>query len=158
LAQGGLGFREAEPPAELAQRVLLVAGEHGHLADEARHVSREDAGDETAPPLGQRDGQVAAVISPARAPDEAAAEQVAHDHRGIRVAPQEFLPDIALAERPVVQERFQRAELADGQPRPRHHAAYARGERLGRAHQLDVGVESCRLGGAAGVPCRHDSN
>ena len=138
--------------------MLLVAGEHGHLAGEAGHVPREDAGDETAPPVGQGDGQVAAVISPARALHEAPAEQVAHDHRGIGVAPQELLPEVALAERPVVQERLQSAELPDGQPRLRHHAAHARGERLGRAHQLDVGVESCGLRGAAGVSCRHDSN
>jgi hypothetical protein len=153
-----VAVREAEPPAEPAQRVLLVAGEHAHLADEAGHVVGKDVGDEPSSCLGQGDGQVAAVVPAARPLHEATAQEIAHDHRGIGVASQELLPEITLAERPVVQERLEGAELADGEPRRRHHTPDPRGERLRRAHQLDVGVQGRRLHGAAGVPSRHGSN
>jgi hypothetical protein len=121
-------------------------------------VAREDAGDEPASRLGEGDRHVAPVVAPARPLHEAPAQQIAHHHRGVGVAPQELLPEVALAERPVVQERLQRPELPDGEPGFGHHPAHPRGERLGRPHELDVGVEGRCLGGAAGVACGHGSN
>jgi hypothetical protein len=154
----GRGLGEAEPPAEPAQRVLLVAGKHAHLADEAGHMAGEDVGDEPAPRLGEGDGQIAAVVAAARALDQAPALEVAHHHRGVGVASQELLPEVALAERPVMQEGLHGAELPDREPGRRHHAADPPGQGFRRAHELDVGVEGRRLCGAAGVACRHGSN
>jgi hypothetical protein len=156
FAGGGLG--EAEPPAESAQRVLLVAGEHAHLADEAGHVAGEDVGDEPAARLGQGDGHVPAVVAAPRALDQAPAQEVAHHHRGVGVASQELLPEVALAGRAVVEKSLQRAELPDREPGRRHHAADSPGEGFRRAHELDVGVEGRRLRGAAGVASWHGSN
>jgi hypothetical protein len=138
--------------------VLLVAGEHAHLADEAGHVTGEDVGDEPAAGVGQGDRLIAAVVGSARPLHETSAQQVAHHHRGIRVAAQELLAEVALAEWPVVQEGFQRAELPDGEAGRAHDATHPRGERLRRAHELDVGVEGGGLRGAAGIACGHGSN
>jgi hypothetical protein len=138
--------------------VLLVAGEHAHLPDEAGHVTREDVGDEPAPGIGQGDRLIAFVVHAARPLHETPAQQVAHHHRGIGVAAQELLTEVPLAERPVVQEGFQRAELPDGEAGRAHDAAHPRGQGLRRAHELDVGVEGRGLRGAARVACRHVSN
>jgi hypothetical protein len=121
-------------------------------------MAGKDVGDEPESRLRQRDGQVAAVVAPARPLHEAAPEQIADHHRGVGVAPQELVPEIALAQRTMVQERFQGPELPDREAGRRHHAADPRGEGLGRAHELDVGVERGLLRGAAGVACRHGSN
>jgi len=138
--------------------VLLVPGEHTHLSNEAGHVTGEDVGDEPAPGIGQGDRLIALVVLSARPPHEAPAQQVAHHHRGVGVAAQELLAEVALAERPVVQEGFQRAELPDGETGRAHDATHPRGQRLRRAHELDVGVEGRSLRGAAGIACRHGSN
>lgn len=138
--------------------MLLVPGEHAHFPDKAGHVTGEDVGDEPAPGLGQGDRLIALVVLSTRPLHETPAQQVAHHHRGIRVAAQELLAEVALAERPVVQEGFQRAELANGEAGRAHDAAHPRGERLRRAHELDVGVEGGGLRGAAGIACRHGSN
>lgn len=118
----------------------------------------EDVGDEPAPHHREGHRLITAIILAARALHEAPAEQIAHDHRGVGVAAEELLPEVALAERAVVQQRFEGAELPDGEPGRGHHAARPRGERFRRAHELDVGVERRRLRGTARVACRHVSN
>ena len=82
--------------------MLLVPGEHAHFPDEAGHVTGEDVGDEPAPGLGQGDRLIALVVLSTRPLHETPAQQVAHHHHGIRVAAQELLAEVALAERPVV--------------------------------------------------------
>lgn len=138
--------------------MLLVSGEHAHLPDESGHVAGEDVGDE--PAAGVRKGHrlIALVVLSPRPPHETPAQQVPHDHRSVGVAAQQLLAEVALAERPVVEQRLQRAELPDGEAGRAHDAAHPRGERLRRAHELDVGVEGRGLRGAAGIACRHGSN
>jgi len=121
-------------------------------------VAGKDPRDQAPPRPGQRDHDEPPVVATARLLDEAAAGQVGHDDRGVAVAAQQLGAEVALAQRPVVQQRFQHAELPDGQPGRRHDAVHPGGDRLGRAHQLDVGVQGGRLGRAAGIAGRHRSN
>jgi hypothetical protein len=121
-------------------------------------VARKDLRDQPPPRRGQRDHDEPPIVAPALLLGQAAPGEVGHDDRGIAVAAQQLGAEIALAERPVVQEGLQHAELADGEARRRHHAVHPRGDRLGGPHQLDVRVEGGRLGPAARVPCRHGSN
>jgi hypothetical protein len=65
-------------------------------------VAREDAADQPPAPLGERDRDEAAVVTPALLLDEATAHEVAHDDRGVPVGPQQLLAEIPLAERPVM--------------------------------------------------------
>jgi hypothetical protein len=71
---------------------------------------------------------------------------------------QQLGAEVALAQRPVVQQRLQHVELADRESGRRHHAVHPGGDRLGRPHQLDVRVEGGGLGRTAGVARRHGSN
>jgi hypothetical protein len=149
---------ETEPPAQAAELVQLGAAQAAHLAHEALHVAGEDGRDQLSSGAGQRHHDEASVVLPALLGDQAAPGEVRHDHRGVAVAPQQLGAEVSLAERAVVQERLQHAELADGQPRLRHHAVDTRGDRLRGPHQLDVRVEGRRLGRTAGVAGRHGSN
>jgi hypothetical protein len=121
-------------------------------------VTGKDRGDQPASPLGQRDHDEAAIVATPLLRDQAAAHEVADHDRGVAVAAQQLLAELALAERTVVQQRLQHAELPDGEPGLRHHAADPRRDRLGRPHQLDVGVEGGRLGRRTRVAGRHRSN
>jgi hypothetical protein len=121
-------------------------------------VSGKDRDDQPAASLGQRDHDEAAIVATAFLRHQAPAHEVADHHRGVAVAAQQLLTELALAERAVVQQRFQHAELPDGEPGLRHHATDASGDRLGGPHQLDVGVEGSRLGRRAPVAGRHRSN
>jgi hypothetical protein len=132
--------------------------EPAHLPCQSRNVTRKDVGDQPASPLGQRDGDEPAIVTPALLLHERPADEVAHDDRGVAVAAQKFLAKIALTQRPVVQERLQHAELADGETGGGHHPADARGHGLGRPHQLDVSVERRRFRRGAAIPRRHRSN
>jgi hypothetical protein len=121
-------------------------------------VAGKDVGDESPARVGQRHRLVASVVFTARALDEAAAEEIAHHHCGVGLAAQELLAQLSLAERPVVEQRLQRAELPDGEAGSPHHVADANGQGLRRAHQLDVRVQRDGLGRAAPVAGRHGSN
>jgi hypothetical protein len=121
-------------------------------------VPGEDRRDQPLSLRGQADGHEATVVRPADLGHEPATDQVGHDHRRVAVAAQELLPEVPLAQRPVVQERLQHAELADGQASLAHHAAHPRRDRLGGPHELDVGVEGRRLRGRARVAGGHSSN
>jgi len=156
LVAGFLG--ESQATAEPPQQLLLVTREHAHLAHEPGHVAGEDVGDEAPPQPGQRHGLIAAVVLAARALDQPAAQEIAHHDGGVGVAAEEFFAQLALAEGPVVEQGLERAELADGEPGLPHHVPNPNGQRLCRAHELDVGVEGRRLRGAAGVARRHGSN
>jgi hypothetical protein len=129
-----------------------------HLAHEPRHVPGEDLADQRAPARGERDRHEPAIILAAGLGDEPAAHQVADHHRRVAIAAEQLGAELALAERPVVQQRLQHAELADGEAGARHHVAHAGGDRLGGAHELDVGVERGRLGERARVARGHDLN
>jgi len=121
-------------------------------------VAGEDLLDQSPPRGGQRDHHEPPIVTPAHLLDQPAADEVGHDDRGVAVAAQQLGAEIALAQRAVVQQRLQHAELADGQARRRHHAVHPGGDRLGRPHQLDVGVEGGGLGRSARVAGRHGSN
>jgi hypothetical protein len=135
-----------------------VAVEPAHLSHQPCHVAGKDLADQPPAPLGQRDRHVAAVVTPAFLRHEIPADEVAHHDGGVAVAAQELLTEVALAERPVMQQRLQHAELSDGEPGRRHDPAHPCGDRLGGAHELDVGVERRRLGPGAGIARRHGSN
>jgi hypothetical protein len=132
--------------------------EPAHLPCESRDVARKDLRDEPASPLGQGDGDEPAIVTPALLLHERATHEVAHDDRGVAVATQKLLTEIALTQRPVMQQGLQHAKLADGEPGGCHHPADARGHGLGRPHQLDVGVERRRFRWGAAIPRRHRSN
>jgi hypothetical protein len=121
-------------------------------------VAGKDLRDQPASRLGQRHHDEPAVVATPLLLDETAADEVADHDGGVAVAAQQLLTEIALAQRPVMQQRLQHAELADGEPGRRHHAPHPRGHRLGRPHELDVGVEGCRLHGRAGIARGHSSN
>jgi len=121
-------------------------------------VPGEDLRDQPPPPAGQRDHDEPPIVAAARLLDESPAGEVGHDDRGVAVAAQQLGAEVPLAQRPVVQQRLQDAELPDREPRRRHHAIHPGRDRLRRSHQLDVGVEGGRLGRAAGVARRHRSN
>ena len=142
----------------MPQRVLLLPREHAHLADQARHVAGKDVSDEPPARVGQRHRLVAPIVLASGPLHEPAAQQIAHDDGGVGVAAEQLLSELALTQRPVVQQRLQRAELADGEAGPRHDAADPRGQRLRRAHELDVRVQRGGFGGAPGVAGRHGSN
>jgi hypothetical protein len=129
-----------------------------HLPHEARHVAGKDLHDQPLPGAGQRHHDEPPVVAPARLLDQPAANQVGHDDRGVAVAAEQLGAEVALAQRPVMQERFQHPELADREPGRRHHAVHPGGDGLGRPHELDVRVERGRLGRSAGVARRHGSN
>jgi hypothetical protein len=121
-------------------------------------VTGEDLGDQPAPAIGQRDDDEPAIVVPARLLDEAAPHEVADDDGGVAVAAQQLDAEIALAQRAVVQQRLQDAELPDRETHRRHHSAHAGGDGLGRPHELDVGVERDRFRRGARVARRHGSN
>jgi hypothetical protein len=154
----GLTVAEAEPPAEAAKLRQLAPRQHVHFAHEPRDVAREDAGDQPVPPLGQADRHEPAIVTAPLLRHQATPDEIRDDDRGIAVAAQQLLAEVPLAERTVVQERFQHAELPDGQPRRRHDAAHPGGDRLGGAHELDVGVERRRLRRGARIAGGHSSN
>jgi len=149
---------EAEPPAEAAQRLQLGRVEPAHLPHQARHVAGKDLADQPVAALGQRDGDEAAIVVPPLLVDQLAAHEVSHDHGGVAVAAQQLLPEIPLAQRTVVQQRLQHAELSDREPGTGHHARDPRGDGLGRPHELDVGVQRRRLRRGARIARRHGSN
>jgi hypothetical protein len=121
-------------------------------------MAGKDLRDQPPPRLGQRDRDEPPVVAPARRRDQAAAGEVGHDDRGVTVAAQQLGAEVALAQRPVVQQRLQHAELADREAGRRHHAVHPGGDGLGRPHQLDVRVEGGGLGRTAGIASRHGSN
>jgi hypothetical protein len=153
-----LAVAEAEPSTEVLQRRQLGSVQAAHLPHEAGHVPGKDRGDQPAAPLGQRDHDEAAIVATALLRHQPPAHEVADHHRGVAIAAQQLLAELALAERAVMQQRLQHAELPDGEPGLRHHAADAGRDRLGRPHQLDVGVEGGGLGRRARVAGRHRSN
>jgi hypothetical protein len=121
-------------------------------------VPGEDLRDQPPPLTGQRDHDEPAIVAPPRLFDEPAAGEVGHDHRGVAVAAQQLGAEVALTQRPVVQQRLQHTELPDREPRRGHHAVHPGRDRLRRPHQLDVRVEGGGLGRVAGVARRHGSN
>jgi hypothetical protein len=121
-------------------------------------VARKDLDDQPAAARAERDHHEPAIVPAPLLVHEAAPGQVGDDHRGVAVAAQQLGAEIALAERPVVQQRLQRAELPDRQPRRRHHVPRARSDRLAGPHQLDVGVERHRLHRGAPIASGHRSN
>jgi hypothetical protein len=149
---------EAEPPAESSQVLQLAPAEPAHLAHEPRHVAGKDLRDQPASPLGQRHDDEPAIVTPTLLVDQAATDEVADHDGGVAVAAQQLFTEIALAQRPVMQQRLQHAELSDGEPGRRHHAPHPRGDRLGGPHELDVGVERGRLPRRARIARGHSSN
>jgi len=121
-------------------------------------VAGKDLRDQPASPLGQRHDDEPAIVTTALLRDQAAPNEVADHDGGVAVAAQQLLTEIALAQRPVVQQRLQHAELSDGEPGRRHHAPHPRGHRLGGPHELDVGVERRRLHRGARIARGHSSN
>jgi hypothetical protein len=158
VALDRLAAAEAEPSAKSAERDELSRGQPAHLAHQARHVPGKDLADQAAPRLGQRHGDEPTIVEPPRLLDEAATHEIGDDHRGVAVAAQELLTEIALAERTVMEQGLQHAELTDREPRPGHDPADPRGDGLGGPHQLDVSVQRDRLDRSARVPGRHGSN
>jgi hypothetical protein len=149
---------QAEPPAEAAQLLQLGPAQAAHFAHEAGHVAGEDLGDEPVAWSGQGHHDEPAIVATPLLLDQPAAHEVADDDGGVAVAAQQLGAEIALAERPVMEQRLQHAELADRESGPGHHVAHAGGHRLGGPHQLDVGVERGRLQGCARVARGHRSN
>jgi hypothetical protein len=121
-------------------------------------VARKDLADQPVSELGQRDGDEPPVVVAPLLGDEAAANEVGHDDRRVAVAPQQLVPEIALAQRAMVQQRLQHPELSDREPGPGHHAAHPRGDGLGRAHELDVGIQRRRLRRVPRIARGHGSN
>jgi hypothetical protein len=121
-------------------------------------VAREDVLDEPAPSPAQRDRHEPAIVDAAHLVYEAAPHQIGDDHGGVAVAAQQLRPEVPLAQRPVVQQRFQHAELADRQAGRAHHVTDAGGDRLRGPHQLDVRVEGRRLRRGALITRGHSSN
>lgn len=116
----------------------------------------EDVGDEPAPHHREGHCLITAIILAARALHEAPAEQIAHDHRGVGVAAEELLPEVALAHRAQVEEDVQRGELAERQLLQREVAVGPRRDRLRGADELEVGIERARFVRGAGVACHQD--
>jgi hypothetical protein len=148
----------AQTPAQAAQGLQLARKQPAHLAHESRHVTREDLADQRRAARGERDHHEAPIVPAAGLGDQPAAHQVADHHRRVAVAAQQLGPQLALAERPVMQQGLQHAELPDGEAGARHHVADARGDRLGGAHKLDVGVERDGLVERARVARGHGFN
>jgi hypothetical protein len=121
-------------------------------------VAGKDLRDQPPARSGQRDHDESPIVAPAHLLDEAAAGEIGHDDRDVAVAAQQLRAQVALAQRPVVQQRLQHAELADREAGRRHHGVHPGGDGLGRPHQLDVRVEGGGLGGAPGIAGRHGSN
>jgi hypothetical protein len=121
-------------------------------------VAGEDPGDQPVATLGQRHHDEPSIVAATRLLDEAATHEVADHHGGVAVAAQQLGAQIALAQRTVMQQRLQHAELADGEAGLRHDVAHASRHRLGGPHQLDVGVEGGGFHGGARVPRGHRSN
>jgi hypothetical protein len=121
-------------------------------------VAGEDVRDQPPAPLGETYHDVPPIVAPPRLIHQAAPDQVADHHGGVAVRAQQLLAEVPLAERSVVQQGLQHAELADGEPHRGHHAAHAGGDGLGGPHQLDVGVERRRFRWGAAIPRRHRSN
>jgi hypothetical protein len=149
---------EAELPAQAAQLAQLPPAQRVHFPHEPRHVAGKDGLDQPAPGRGQRDHDKSSIVAPSLLLDQPPAHQVGHHHRGVAIAAEQLGPEIALTERPVVQERLQHAELADRERRLGHDPADPARDRLGRPHELDVGVEHGRLDRAAGIAGRHRLN
>lgn len=121
-------------------------------------MAGEDVGDEPSPGLRERHHLIALVVVSAGTLHQVAAEEIAHHHRGVGVASQELLAQRSLAQRAVVEQRLERAELADGQPRLPHDVSHPDRQRFRRAHQLDVRVQRGGLGGGTRIAGRHGSN
>jgi len=121
-------------------------------------VAGKDLRDQPASLLGQRHDDEPAIVTTTLLLDQAATDEVAHHDGGIAVAAQQLFTEIALAQRPVMQQRLQHAELSDGEAGRRHHAPHPRGHRLGGPHELDVGVEGRSLLRAAAIVGRHALN
>jgi hypothetical protein len=121
-------------------------------------VPGKDLRDQPASLLGQRHHDEPAIVTTPLLLDQAATDEVAHHDGGVAVAAQQLLTEIALAQRSVVQQRLQHAELSDGEPGRRHHAAHPGRDRLGGPHELDVGVERRRLHRSARIARGHGSN
>jgi hypothetical protein len=79
-------------------------------------VTRKDRADQPPAPLGQRDHDEPAVVAPALLCDEPAPHEVTDHDRGVPVAAEQLLTELALTERPVMQQRLQHPELADREP------------------------------------------
>jgi hypothetical protein len=121
-------------------------------------VAGKDLRDQPASLLGQRHDDEPAIVTTTLLLDQAATDEVAHHDGGIAVAAQQLFTEIALAQRPVMQQRLQHAELSDGEAGRGHHAPHPRGHRLGGPHELDVGVERDRFRGSARIAGGHRSN
>src|SRR5260370_9712644 len=132
---------EAGLPEEPAQLRLLRRGERLQLAHDVPHVARKDPADQSAALVGERDRDEPPVLRPPVAAHEPAPREVADHHRDVPAAAEELAAQVPLAERSPVEQRLQRAELADGQVVGAHQRIEARGHRVGRAHELDVRVE-----------------
>jgi hypothetical protein len=121
-------------------------------------VAGEDPGDQPAASLGQCHHDEAAIVAASLLLDQAAPHEVTDHHGGVAIAAQQLGAQIALAQRAVMQQRLQHAELADGEAGLRHDVAHAGRHRLGGPHQLDVGVEGGGFRGGARVARGHRSN
>ena len=121
-------------------------------------MTGKDAADQPAAPLGQGHHDEAPIVATALLLDEPTPHEVTDHHRRVAVAAQQLGAQIALAERAVVQQCLQHAELADGEAGLGHDPTHPGGDGLGGAHELDVGVEGGGLGDGARVARGHSSN
>src|SRR5260370_11331478 len=112
--------REAERPAEPAQLRLLRRGERPQLAHDVPHVARKDPADQPAALVGERDRDESPILRPPVTAHEPAPREGADHHPDVASAAEELPAQVPLAERAPVEQRLQRAELADGQAAAPH--------------------------------------
>jgi hypothetical protein len=126
-----------------------------HLVGHRGGVGREEARHKAASRGRQVHRHHAAVVPAALAAHPAMLFEVVNDQGDVPAAFEQLLPELALAQRPEMQEGLERPELADGEPGGLVRRRRASGQGVGGAKQGDIGVEGANLLGRASVVCRH---
>lgn len=136
-----LGVAGSYFSAKDAELRLFAQSQRCHLGRDESRVSREYLFDASAAAGRQVDEDRAAVSSLALAADEAALFEVIDQHGDVGAAAKELFGEGALVHRAEVQDRFEDAELADGQMVLLELARFAGLDRVRGANEIDVSVE-----------------